>query len=94
MSSKSLILYEQVVKVTNVYLGPAADRFITRQIENHLNKPPENMTQDDLLKLIDWIRVAMSLITEDSDIVEEYTEQLYVLASGSKNKRKVRKSSI
>lgn len=90
MSKDSLILYEQVVRVTNVYLGPAADRFITRQIENHLDKPPEKMSQDDLLKLIDWIRVAMSLITEDGDIVEEYTEQLQLLASGEKAKKKVR----
>ncbi len=82
MSKSTLILYEQVVKVTNVYLGPAADRFITRQIENHLDKPPQQMSREDLSQLIDWIRVAMSLITEDSDIVEEYTEQLRQLADG------------
>ena len=76
MSKQTLVLYEQVVKVTNVYLGPAADRFIARQIENHLDKPPQQMSKEDLLQLIDWIQVAMSLITEDSDIVEEYIGQL------------------
>lgn len=93
MSRQTLVLYEQVVKVTNVYLGPAADRFITRQIENHLDKPPEQMSKDDLLQLIDWIRVAMSLITEDSDIVEEYTEQLKQLASDKPKQKKARPTS-
>lgn len=73
-------LYGQVVRVTHVYLGPAADRFIARQVQNHLHKSPEELSGSDLLKLIDWIRVAVSLITEDSEIIEEYTTQLQRLA--------------
>lgn len=69
-------LYLQVVRVTHVYLGPAADRFIARQVRNHLHKEPERLSKADLHKLIDWIRVAVSLITEDSAIVEEYTARL------------------
>ena len=81
MSTKqSLALYDQVVRVTNVYLGPAADRFIARQIQNHLDKPPQDMSKADLSQLINWIKVAMSLLTEDSEIVEEYTQQLQQLA--------------
>jgi len=70
------VLYDKVVRVTNVYLGPAADRFIARQVQNHLHKPPEELSRADLLKLIDWIRVAVSLLTDDSEIVEEYAAQL------------------
>jgi len=73
-------LYDKVVRITNVYLGPAADRFIARQVQNHLHKPPEDLSQTDLLKLIDWIRVAVSLLTDDSEIVEEYATQLQRLA--------------
>ncbi|MDB5184426.1 MAG: hypothetical protein JWN38_234 [Candidatus Saccharibacteria bacterium] len=69
-------LYDRVLRVTHVYLGPAADRFIARQVQNHLDKRPEDISVDDLKMLIDWIRVAVSLITEDSDIIEEYTAQL------------------
>lgn len=83
MNTNQLSLYEQVVRATNVYLGPAADRFIVRQIQNHLNKPPEQMTSRDLVKLIDWIRVAMSLLTEDTAVVEEYTEKLHQLAANN-----------
>lgn len=73
-------LYDKVVRVTHVYLGPTADRFIARQVQNHLHKKPEELSKEDLLKLIDWIRVAVSLLTEDSEVVEEYIAQLQKLA--------------
>jgi hypothetical protein len=80
MDTSSNQLYQQVVRVTHVYLGPAADRFIARQVQNHLHKPPEELSQTDLLKLIDWIRIAVSLLTEDAEIIEEYASQLERLA--------------
>jgi hypothetical protein len=73
-------LYDQVVRVTHVYLGPAADRFIARQVENHLHKAPEELSKKDLASLIDWIRVVVSLLTEDNEIVEEYAAELQKLA--------------
>ncbi|HVW23520.1 MAG TPA: hypothetical protein VHB51_03525 [Candidatus Saccharimonadales bacterium] len=92
MSAASSRLYDQVVQVTHVYLGPAADRFIIRQAQNHLHKPPQEITREDLLRLIDWIRVVVSLITDDSEIIEEYTMQLTRLANPPKPKprRKLR----
>jgi hypothetical protein len=84
MAQPANSLYDQVVKVTDVYLGPAAERFIARQVENHLHKPPQRLSQSDLLSLIDWIRVVVSLITDDSDIVEEYVDELRKLAVNKK----------
>lgn len=76
MPNQPRTFYDSVVQVTHVYLGPAADRFIDRQVQNHLHKVPRELSEADLHKLIDWIRAAVSLLTEDSDIVEEYIEQL------------------
>jgi uncharacterized protein YlxP (DUF503 family) len=76
----SSTIYDSVVKVTHVYLGPAADRFIARQIENHLKKRPQNISASDLVELIDWLRISISMLTEDKEIVEEYTRELYKLA--------------
>lgn len=84
MSSKSTATYDEVVRVTHVYLGPAADRFIARQVENHLHKNPSQLTPKDLLSLIDWIRVVVALLTDDDEIVEEYIKELKKLASQSK----------
>lgn len=69
-------LYQQVVEVTNNYLGPAAERFIARQVQNHLKKRPEDLSQLDLQRLIDWIQIAVSLLTDDTDIIEEYIAEL------------------
>lgn len=88
MSNRQL-LYDRVVRVTHVYLGPAADRFIDRQIQNHLSKRPEELSEEDLNMLIDWIRVAVSFLTDDSEIVEEYIEQLIKLLHGPAPKKSV-----
>jgi hypothetical protein len=69
-------LYVQVVTVTNDYLGPAAERFVYRQVQNHLHKDPSELSQDDLANLIDWVRVAVSLITEDTKLIEDYIYKL------------------
>jgi hypothetical protein len=81
-------IYTEVVRITHSYLGPAADRFITRQVHNHLHKSPEELTQKDLLKLIDWIRIGVSMLTDSSEIVEEYIRQLQKLATEKKTARK------
>lgn len=80
MANTSNSIYDQVVRVTHVYLGPAADRFIARQVENHLHKSPQELSSSDLLSLIDWIRVVVSLLTEDNEIIDEYTNELRKLA--------------
>ena len=46
-SLRDTLLYDKVVRITHVYLGPAADRFIARQVENHLHKEPEQLSLDD-----------------------------------------------
>jgi hypothetical protein len=86
-SSVDPILYDKVVRITNVYLGPAADRFIARQVQNHLHKPPEQLSATDLLSLIDWIRVTVSLLTDDTKIIEEYAAQLQQLTIQSAKKK-------
>jgi hypothetical protein len=81
--------YEQVVRITYVYLGPAADRFVTRQIFNHLNKKPEQLTKRDLPELIDWIRLAMGFLTQDKHMIDDYIERLQSLRETPKLKAKV-----
>lgn len=69
-------LYDDVVAITYDYLGPAADRFVVRQIRNHLDKDPTELEREDLRQLIDWIRLAMRLISNDAEIVNRYVADL------------------
>lgn len=83
---KENTLYSKVVTITAAYLGPAADRFISRQIRNHLNIEPSEIRAADLQQLIDWIKLAMSMLTSDTKVVEEYTDQLNRLAKVGKTR--------
>lgn len=73
-------LYVEVVDVTMSYLGPAAERFISRQIETHLKKDPEDLKPEDLAILVDWVKIAIALLTEDQNIVDDFTKSLMALA--------------
>ena len=69
-------LYDDVVAITYDYLGPAADRFVVRQIRNHLQKDPSELKREDLRQLIDWIRLAMRMISDDRTVVDRYVTDL------------------
>lgn len=76
----SYSLYDQIVEITTDYLGPAAKRFVDRQISSHLGKEPEKLTRKDLSKLTVWMEAVVSLLTKDEDVVDEYISKLEILA--------------
>ncbi|HXE10186.1 MAG TPA: hypothetical protein VN554_02060 [Verrucomicrobiae bacterium] len=77
-------LYEEIVIVTSRYLGPAADRFVSRQCQNHLNKRPEQLRPKDLKSLISWFSLAMGLLSEDPELVMQFESELQELAGRSR----------
>ncbi len=79
MTDAERTLYKQVVKITQDYLGPAAERFVTRQIETHLQKQPEDLTKKDLVQLVDWLKIAIALLTEDGKMVDDFANSLLKL---------------
>lgn len=77
-------LFQDLVKVSNEYLGPAGERFVRRQINMHLNKDPEKITTKDLNELKDWIRLAFALITDNKQIVDEFSSRLNILSDSER----------
>jgi len=71
-----LELFERVTVITEEYLGPAAERFVARQISFHLSKTPAELTADDLPTFIEWARLTLSLLTEDREVIDEFTTKL------------------
>jgi hypothetical protein len=69
-------IYHQTVRISDTYLGPAAERFIDRQVREHLRKDPQDITEKDLAQLIRWIRLAVSMLTDNSQVVDEYINRL------------------
>lgn len=76
-------LYKRVIEVTEDYLGPAAQRFVDRQITNHLDKSPQQLSTQDLPTLIDWTKAAIALLTEDTKLVKEFSTRLKLLTDKS-----------
>jgi uncharacterized protein YegL len=74
-------LYEEVITITERYFGPAADRFVTRQIRNHLSKEPQQLKKQDLVGLIKWISLAMALVSEDELLIHKFVADLEVLTT-------------
>jgi hypothetical protein len=72
-------VYKDLVNLTNPYLGPSSERFIDRQIKNHLNKEPSEIKPRDLSLLVDWLSLSMSVLTDDNDIISEYIKKIKLL---------------
>lgn len=78
-------MYNEALKIASDYLGPAAKRFIDRQITAHLQKAnPEDLTPEDLPKFIEWIRISLSLLTEDQVVIEDCVSRLKSLGGVSR----------
>jgi pyridoxine 5'-phosphate synthase PdxJ len=57
--------YKEIVSITRDYLGPAAERFVDRQIRLHLEKDAKRLTPTDVIKLSHWTKTALNLLTHD-----------------------------
>ena len=73
-------IYQQVVDITSDYLGPTANSFVDSQIYNHLQKSPETLRSEDLNKLINWLKITMAFMIDDTGLVNKYVRDLQVLA--------------
>lgn len=73
-------IYDQIVAITEDYLGPAAHRFVARQVSSHLAKEPAEVVRDDIPMLTEWTKVTLGLLTEDRKLVSEYVAKMTELA--------------
>jgi hypothetical protein len=69
-------LYDTIVSIVEDYLGPAAGRFVDRQIEYHLHKRPTQVAGSDLQQLTEWIRVSLAVLTNDHTIIDDCVGRL------------------
>jgi hypothetical protein len=77
---KHTSVFENLVDITEKYLGPAARRFVIRQVAFHLDKPPEELEARDIPELIEWTRATLALLTEDKTVLSDYAREASQLA--------------
>lgn len=73
-------LTERVIEVTTEYLGPAARRFVQRQVKVHLHKSLEELQPEDIASLADWSKIALALLTSDQVTVDKFQSDLLDLS--------------
>lgn len=69
-------LYRRISNVLEDYLGPAAERFVERQIRFHLDKKPSEITPSDIPTLTEWIKISIALLTDDKSTIDECEKKL------------------
>jgi len=72
--------YQQVVRATEEFLGPAAERFVNRQIEFRLGKTPETIDKDDIPRLKETLGIALRVLVKDEAIVDQAMHKFDVIA--------------
>lgn len=77
-------LFTQVVRVSEEYLGPAGERFMRRQVTTHLGIEPEELNRRHLPQLVEWIRLAFAMLSNDKKEVEEFSRSLLELSKTTK----------
>lgn len=78
--ASSHTIYKKIVDTSVEYLGPAAERFIRRQITTHLGKRPEDITAKDITELTSWVKLTFALLTENNELVEAFANDLKQIA--------------
>ncbi len=68
-------LVKEITTVSAEYLGPAAERFILRQIKGHLDIDPEDLSLEHLDKLARWVEISAGLII-DKEKAKELAEKI------------------
>ena len=78
-TNDSPTLHQKVTAITQEYFGPATERFMSRQITAHLDKPASELVPEDLPTLITWTKVTLAHLTEDHTLVDDYVRKMTAL---------------
>jgi hypothetical protein len=86
-------LYDEIIQVSENFLGPAGERFIRRQIITHLGIEPEQLQKKHLPELVDWLRLALAVLSSDTSHVKDFGNQVLALGN-KKNSMKAQHGSV
>jgi hypothetical protein len=70
------LLYQRAIEVASTYLGPASERFLKRQITQHLEKDPEALSSNDIPELAKWVHVSVGPSVADPKVADSFRQEL------------------
>ena len=75
-------LYDEVVDLARIYLGPAAKRFVDRQIKGHLEIDSVQLKLSDLDELATWCYTSSKILMNDGK-AREFSDRVKALNSNN-----------
>ena len=78
-----MALYDEVIDVARNYLGPAAPKFVKRQIRAHLEIEGSQLTYSDLDELAEWCYTSSKVLMDDVK-AREFSDHIRSLRNGSR----------
>ena len=73
-----MALYDDVVNVAKQYLGPAAQKFVDRQIKGHLAVDKSQLGPEHLEELAKWCYTSGKLLMDDAK-AQEFSQKVKAL---------------
>ena len=77
-----MALYDDVIDLAKVYLGPAARKFVDRQIKGHLDMDGSQLVHEDLEELAKWCYTSSKMLMNDVK-AREFSDKVKSLRNGS-----------
>lgn len=74
-----MALYDDVVELAKTYMGPAAKKFVDRQISGHLDVEASQLAGSHLGELAKWCYTSGKLLMDDGKATE-FSEKVKALA--------------
>ena len=71
-------LYNDVIEMARPYLGPAAEQFVSRQVNGHLDVSSDQLTGLHLEELSKWCFISGKLIMAEAK-AEEFSRRVKLL---------------
>ncbi len=78
-----MALYDEVIKIAQSYMGPAAPKFVNRQIRAHLEIDGSQLTYSDLDELAEWCYTSSKVLMDDLK-AREFSNQVRSLRNGAR----------
>lgn len=77
-----MALYDEVVDLARLYLGPAGKKFVDRQIKGHLEIESAQLDASHLDELATWCYTSSKILMDDAK-AREFSEKVRTLRNGA-----------
>ena len=74
-----MALSDSAIEVAKQYMGPAAEKFMNRQMKEHLGIEPANLTADKLSELATWC-ISSGKLVMGEEKAKEFADKVKALS--------------